>query len=97
MLGLGLWKLEDDGMLSLEDGDLRLLVQQKAGSALFLVRQHCIRGPSSHPASGTASGKRWPMQKRQRHGWRPPGGRASTLPTAPGQAGRMRHECAARG
>ena len=57
MLGLGLWKLEDDGMLSLEDGDLRLLVQQKSGSALFLVRQHCMERPA-HPLALVASGVR---------------------------------------
>lgn len=57
MLGRGLWKLEGEGLLSLEDGDFRLLVQQKPGSALFLVRRHSTERPA-HPLALVASGVR---------------------------------------
>ncbi len=57
MLGPGAWKLEGEGVLSLEDGDLQLLVQQKPGSALFLVRRHGMERPA-HPPALIASGVR---------------------------------------
>ena len=57
MPGLNFWKLESEGVLSLEIGDLRLQVEQKSGSALFLVRQHCMDRPA-HPLAIVMSGVR---------------------------------------